>query len=139
MTSAKQILLISADCHAGPLPETYRQYLEKNVHEDYDAWVAEAEEQRSRRKSLFESKFLEKHKTGQAAGGVSGAWDPDQRVRELEGDRTVAEVIYPDSIVGGGVPFGAGISMNSKKLDPRLTLAGAQAHNRWLRGTSSDS
>ena len=133
MAASDRILMISADCHAGPLPETYRHYLEKSVHEDYAAWVAEAEAQRSRRKSLFEGKFYEKHKAGRSAGGVTGAWDPAQRVRELEGDGTVAEVIYPDSIVGGGVPFGAGISMNSKKVDPRFTLAGARAHNRWLK------
>ena len=43
MASMDRILLISADCHAGPLPDTYRQYLEKSVHEEYAAWVAEAE------------------------------------------------------------------------------------------------
>ena len=82
-----RILLISADCHAGPLPETYREYLEKSVREDYAAWVGEAEEQRAHRQSLFEGKFLEKHKAGASAGGVTGAWDPEQRIRELEGER----------------------------------------------------
>lgn len=129
----KPILMISADCHAGPLPETYEKYLEKSLHGEYAAWVAEAEAQRASRQSLFEGKFLEKHKAGASSGGVTGAWDPDQRIRELEGDGTVAEVIYPDSIVGGGVPFGAGIGMNSRKVEARLTLAGARAHNRWLK------
>ncbi len=134
MAETNPILMISADCHAGPKQEAYRQYLAKDVREEYDLWVAEAIEQRARRKSLFEGKFLEKHMAGAPTGeGFSGAWDPEQRVRQLEDDGTVAEVIYPDSIVAGGVPFGAGISMKSKEIDPRLTLAGARAHNRWLK------
>ena len=134
MVATKPILMISADCHAGPEQVVYRQYLEASVHAEYDAWVAEAGKQRARKRSLFEGKFLEKHKSGKSTGGAAtGAWDPEQRIRQLEDDGTVAEVIYPDSIVAGGVPFGAGISMNSKKVDPRLTLAGARAHNRWLK------
>ena len=73
MASLKQILLISADCHAGPLPETYRQYLDESVQDEYAAWVAQAEAQRGRRKSLFEGKFMDKHKTGASSGGVTGA------------------------------------------------------------------
>ena len=130
MDATKQILMISADCHAGPEQVVYRQYLENSVHEEYDAWVAEAEVARVRKRSLFEDKFLDKHNKGtggEQGGAVTGAWDPEQRIRQLEDDGTVAEVIYPDSIVAGGVPFGAGISMNSSKVDPRLTLAGARA------------
>ena len=132
MAAMKKILMVSSDCHAGPQPETYRQYMESAHHDAYAAWIAEAEEQRARRRSLFEPKFYEKHKAGVSAG-VTGAWDADHRLRELEDDGTVAEVIYPDTIVAGGVPFGAGIGMNSKKTDPQLTLAGARAHNRWLK------
>jgi predicted TIM-barrel fold metal-dependent hydrolase len=131
MAASRPILMISADCHAGPPPETYQQYLDPGVHAEYAAWLAALEEQKRSRQSLFEEKFFDEHQSDKTA--INGAWDPDQRIRQLEGDGTVAEVIYPDSIVAGGVPFGAGISMNSKPIDPKLTLAGARAHNRWLR------
>jgi len=130
-TQTKPIMMISADCHAGPPAETYREYLDPGVRADYDLWLAAAEEQRRARQSLFEKDFFEGFEADQV--GISGAWDPQQRIRELEGDGTVAEVIYPDSIVAGGVPFGAGITMNSQAIEPRLTLAGARAHNRWLK------
>lgn len=128
----KRILMISADCHAGPPPQTYRRYLERGVHEDYERWLAELEEQRRQRTSLFDEGFLARFESD-GAGGLAGAWDPARRIRELEADGTVAEVVFPDSIVAGGVPFGAGLLMNSRDVDRRLTLAGARAHNRWLR------
>ena len=97
------ILMISADCHAGPPAETYRQYLDAGVHADYEAWLAGLEEQKRQRQSLFEKKFFAEHQSQEVA--LTGAWDADQRIVQLEGDGTVAEVIYPDSIVAGGVPF----------------------------------
>jgi predicted TIM-barrel fold metal-dependent hydrolase len=134
MAAPKQILMISADCHAGPEQAVYRDYLASDIHAEYDVWVSEALALRAARKSLFEDKFFKKHAAGAAkGGGTTGAWDPELRIRQLEDDGTVAEVIYPDSIVAGGVPFGAGISMNANKIDPRLTRAGARAHNRWLK------
>ena len=129
----KKILMISADCHGGPLPETYKQYLERGLHEEYDRWLAELEERRRQRAGLFEKRFFEKFESEGGAEGLRGAWDPERRIRELEADGTVAEVVFPDSIVAGGVPFGAGIGMNARGIDPKLTLAGARAHNRWMR------
>jgi predicted TIM-barrel fold metal-dependent hydrolase len=127
----RRISMVSADCHAGPPAETYRSYLERGALEAYDGWLAELEAQR-RRRSLFDPSFLERFQK-EGAAGLSGAWDPARRIRELEADGTVAEVVFPDSIVAGGVPFGAGLGMNSREIDPALTLAGARAHNRWLK------
>ncbi len=127
-----RIMLISADCHAGPPPATYREYMPSSLHGAYDAWLAGAEAQRRRRMGLFDDEFMQGFEAA-GAEGLSGAWDPGRRDAELEADGTVAEVVFPDSIVAGGVPFGAGIGMNSREIDPQLTLAGARAHNRWLK------
>ncbi len=127
----EKLLLISADCHAGPPAKTYRAYLDGKLHDEYARWLAEVEDHRHKRQSLFDPKFSEKFED-EGAEGLHGAWDSGRRIRELEADGTVAEVIFPDSIVAGGVPFGAGISMNSREIDPALTWAGARAHNRWL-------
>ena len=32
------LLLISADCHAGAQPDVYRKYLPSRLREPYDAW-----------------------------------------------------------------------------------------------------
>ena len=85
------ITLISADCHAGPPAETYREYLDPSVHAEYEVWLEQAEAQRRQRQSLFQRDFFEDFESDQV--GLRGAWDPDQRIRELEGDGTVAEVI----------------------------------------------
>jgi predicted TIM-barrel fold metal-dependent hydrolase len=124
-------MLISADCHAGPPPDTYREYLPNATHAAYAEWLVAAEQQRRRRKGLFDDQFMAGFEA-EGAEGLSGAWDPARRIRELEADGVVAEVVFPDSIVAGGVPFGAGITMNARPIDPALTLAGARAHNRWL-------
>jgi predicted TIM-barrel fold metal-dependent hydrolase len=128
----QKLMMISADCHAGPPPATYREYLESRVHDDYGRWLAQVAEERRQRQGLFEKDFMQEFES-EGAEGLSGAWDPERRIRELESDGTVAEVVFPDSIVAGGVPFGAGIGMNSRRIDPELTLAGARAHNRWLK------
>ena len=41
MSSDDRILLISADCHAGPLPETIRSYIAPKYREAFDAWMAD--------------------------------------------------------------------------------------------------
>ena len=39
-TKKKPIVMISADCHAGPPAETYREYLDSGVHAEYERWLA---------------------------------------------------------------------------------------------------
>ena len=55
----KKLLMISADCHAGPPQETYREYLDAKLHDEYDRWLAEIEAKRSKRQRLFDEKFIE--------------------------------------------------------------------------------
>jgi predicted TIM-barrel fold metal-dependent hydrolase len=109
--------VISADCHGGGGIRDYREYLPKRWHDDFDAWAAD-----------YEIPFEDMK-------GPDGYrnWDSDRRLRELEADGIVAEVIYPNtvppffprpSLVEQPPPESAG--------DRDRRWAGLQAHNRWL-------
>ena len=66
--------------------------------------------------------------------GLRGAFDAEQRDKEMDADGVAAEVIFPDadSITGmESPPFGAGLSAGMIE-DPELAFAGARAHNRFL-------
>lgn len=56
-----------------------------------------------------------------------GEFDPDVRMKDLEGDGVVGEVIFPQM-----APFGAGLMQYRHEIKPEHNLAGIQAYNRWL-------
>ena len=65
---------------------------------------------------------------------MRGAFDSEQRDKELDADGVSGEVIFPDSDAITGMespPFGAGLSAGAI-ADPELAFAGARAHNRFL-------
>jgi predicted TIM-barrel fold metal-dependent hydrolase len=132
-------LVISSDCHAGPPAEQYRAYMDPDVRDHYDDFLrglAAFDDARAAQVNhaqlAFRTKFLAK--TGD--GGNRASWDPELREKELDADGIAAEVVFPDAdVLGiGGVtssPFGTGLSASGTD-DPRLAMAGARAHNRWL-------
>ena len=66
--------------------------------------------------------------------GLRGAYDAEQRDKEMDADGVAAEVIFPDADAITGMespPFGAGLSAGMIE-DPELAFAGARAHNRFL-------
>ena len=68
------------------------------------------------------------------AEGLRGAFDPEQRDKEMDADGVAAEVIFADADAITGMaspPFGAGLSAGMID-DPELAFAGARAHNRFL-------
>ncbi|HEX4984223.1 MAG TPA: amidohydrolase family protein [Ilumatobacteraceae bacterium] len=110
-------LVISADCHAGADIAGYRPYLERDYLDDFDAWAAS-----------YENPYDD-------LTGPDGPrnWDSDRRLREMDGDGIVAEVIFPNTIP----PFFPKASLTFQPpsladgdLDHRW--AGLRAHNRWL-------
>ena len=73
--------------------------------------------------------------------GLRGAWDIDQRDKELDADGVTAEVMFADADAITGMaspPFGAGLSAGAI-ADPELAFAGARAHNRFLAEMCSRS
>jgi predicted TIM-barrel fold metal-dependent hydrolase len=56
-----------------------------------------------------------------------GEFDAEVRLKELEADGVVGEVIFPQM-----APFGAGLMQYRDRVDPEQNWAGIQAYNRWL-------
>src|SRR5437899_3264944 len=110
MTSDRHIV-ISCDCHAVGRPEDFRPYMEPAYRETYDEFVRKQEEAAAAMKaavesgrSLFSKEGMDEFENLDAVadGGRDGQWDSARRVKELEDDGVVAEVVFPNA----GVPFG---------------------------------
>ncbi|MFD0691977.1 amidohydrolase family protein [Actinomadura fibrosa] len=111
-------IVISADGHCGASVTGYRDYLESSYLEDFDRW-----------ESTFEVPYEDMK-------GEEGSrnWDSDRRLRDLEEDGVVAEVLYPNTVPPffstSSLASGQAAVPNAEEL--RRRRAGLQAHNRWL-------
>ena len=117
MNADDRYVVISADCHGGGEIHEYRDYLASQYHDEFDAWVDGYE-------ILFPDLLGDLGKRN---------WDSDRRLRDLEADGIVAEVIFPNTIP----PFFPGGALVTQAPpadahDLELRWAGLQAHNRWL-------
>lgn len=127
-------LIISSDTHAGPPAERYRDYLDPEYREAFDADLAAAAEQAREQEHLADAEFEAEWTAQTDDREQRSAWDPVARDAELDREGVAAEVIFPDAdVLNGGksAPFGAGLH-SSGDLDGELVMAGARAHNRWL-------
>lgn len=108
--------IISVDGHAKPSWAAYRDYLDPEWREAYDAWVGPVAET----PDFCHPKF-----------GPQAQWEPKRRVADLEAQGVVAEVVFPN----GATPFSprAGESLGVEAL-----RAGYRAHNRWLADACSE-
>lgn len=142
----ERLLVVSADCHAGPLPTQVRDHVDPAFRDAFDAWLAD-DAGRARRsaehtgQSVYGDEALEDFGALDAvsAGGMDGAWDSMRRLAELEADGIAAEVIYPD---GGGdaiSPFDAGLMTYQYDESPAVWAAGCRAYNRWLADFCNDA
>ena len=124
------LIIVSADCHAGAQPETYREYLPEKFKAPADAWWKMLQEEMAKRIGTFFDQDAQEDFAKSAsvlAGGTEGEWDAAIRLRELEADGIVGEIIFPQM-----APFGAGLMQYRMPIDPEQNLAGIQAYNRWL-------
>ena len=83
-----RLMLVSADCHAGARPETYREYLPAKFHQPFDRWWSQLEaEMNARKGTFFDAESQEAYDKSESvlAGGTRGEWDPAVRVREQIG------------------------------------------------------
>jgi predicted TIM-barrel fold metal-dependent hydrolase len=127
-------LLISADGHAGPPAEMYRDYLEERYRPRFDEHQAELSALRAIAQQ--NTSFREEWEAKTGDGGLTAAYDSDARNEKLDGEGVAVEVLFPDAdVLGTGrvasSPFGSGLG-NPIGVDPELVMAGARAHNRWL-------
>ena len=124
MTDGANYAVISADCHGGADIRAYRPYLEARYLDDFDAWAA-----------TFENPFDDI-----AGEGASRNWDSTRRLREMEADGVVAEVLFPNTVP----PFFPKASLVQQPPgagtgDLERRWAGLRAHNRWLADFCADA
>ena len=126
-------VVISCDCHAVGRPEDYTDYIEPGYRGQYEGFVDQqrrAAEALTRataeNRSLFSKEGTDEFEAlgAVAGGGREGQWDSGRRVKELEADGIVAEVVFPNN----GVPFGG----FGESAPHELRGVGNRAYNRWL-------
>ncbi|HME72986.1 MAG TPA: amidohydrolase family protein [Myxococcota bacterium] len=129
----ERYLVISSDCHAGLPPERYRDFLDPQYREAFDAALPiQLEETRKAAKKFLVDEVNAQWREGQEKA-LTGAWDHEQRVQVMDEDGIAGEVIFPDGITEMNMPpFGAGLSLPTEGVVPEFQWAGARAHNRWL-------
>jgi len=114
-TTADRYLIISVDGHAGADLRDYRPYLDARWHTEFDAW---ADAYINPWGDLVDP-------------DADRNWNSDRRLRELEADGIVAEVLYPNTIPPF-FPQGMLLAGTPTRADYERRWAGVQAHNRWL-------
>jgi predicted TIM-barrel fold metal-dependent hydrolase len=111
-------IVISSDCHGGAQLATYREYLDPAYLDEFDRWMVG---------------YVEPYRDMDGEDGPRN-WDSARRVRDLQDDGVVAEVMYPNTVP----PFFNRSSLASAQAaatgasEEELRWAGLQAHNRWL-------
>lgn len=127
----ERYLVVSADGHAGPPSDVYREYLD-------DAFRARFDEHQSRLAShgMVNQDFVEEWDEETGDHEMRAAFDSDVRNQVLDQEGVAAEVLFPDAdVLGTGraasSPFGSGLASGAD-AEPDTVLAGARAHNRWL-------
>ncbi|HZQ59162.1 MAG TPA: amidohydrolase family protein [Acidimicrobiales bacterium] len=139
------VVLVSADCHAGAPVAAYRDYVEAELRDEYEAflvaraeWVAERnrtmglDDDAELVHALFGKDMVDSYEGDEAVsgGGANGVWDSARRQAELEPEGIVAEVLFPDFQNSNEPPWGAAFPF--PWTDDRRRLAGARIYNRWL-------
>ena len=86
-------LVISADCHAGLPIQQYRDWLEPKYRDAFDAALpGELELRQFERDTFLEKGFQAEWETGRVPEGMRGAWDSEERNRQLDEDGVAGEV-----------------------------------------------
>jgi predicted TIM-barrel fold metal-dependent hydrolase len=115
-------VIVSVDGHAGASLMQYRDYLPSRLHGTFDEWVG-----------MFENPFED-------IAGETGYrnWDSTRRLKELEEDGVVAEVLFPNTIPPF-YPSGNLTAAPPKAGEHELRWEGLKAHNRWMADFCNDT
>jgi predicted TIM-barrel fold metal-dependent hydrolase len=136
---SRNYALINSDGHAGASIQGYKPYLASSFHDEFDAWAKDFHDPWAD----FDKELADTDDEGLRIGVSSASspynWESAERVTILEGQGTVAEVIYPNT-VPPFYPSGAVTAPSpTNAADYRLLWAGVQAHNRWLVDFCNDA
>lgn len=124
-------LIVSADGHAGPPADVYREYLDEAFTVRFDEHQASLATT-----GMVPQSFVEEWDEETGDHEMLAAYDSDARLAVLDQEGVAAEVLFPDAdVLGTGrlsaSPFGSGLG-SGVDAEPDARVAGARAHNRWL-------
>src|SRR5208282_1003031 len=120
MERDEHYVVISADGHAGASMDTYLEYLDPALRDEFHEW---------RRSFVNPFPDLQDPESREYRRNC----DHSIRQEDVEGDGVVGEVLFPNTIppfFPGGMPFNTPAPASAEEL--RRRWAGIHAHNRWL-------
>jgi predicted TIM-barrel fold metal-dependent hydrolase len=117
MSPPDRYTLITADSHAGGSHAQYRDYLDPEFLDDFDAW-----------RGMYKNPFRDLRDTSERVRN----WDSERRWSDMESDGVVAEVLFPNTIPPFFPSFVLFAPPPRDGDEYRHRLAGIRAHNRWL-------
>ena len=115
MAPNDRYVIISADGHAGGSHEQYREYLDADWRDEFDAW-----------RGRYKNPFRDLQDDGRTRN-----WDTERRLADLDAEGTACEVLFPNT-VPPFFPTGVVIAPAPSPEDFPKRVAGLRAHNRWL-------
>ena len=115
-------IVISSDGHAGAEMLDYRDYLERRYLDEFDIWA---------------KSYVNPYADLQGETAYRN-WDSAARLRELEEDGVVAEVLFPNTIPPF-FPSGNLLARPPTADTYDLRWAGLRAHNRWMSDFCADA
>jgi len=128
-----KFIVVSSDCHAGLQPGAYRDYVDPEFRELFDAALPIQKDMMDKSEQMFLIKEINDQWRSGIEQELTGAWDPAERTRMLDKDGIAAEIVFVDGITEQNTPpFGAGLGLPTEGMDAQLQWVGARAHNRWL-------
>jgi predicted TIM-barrel fold metal-dependent hydrolase len=140
----ERLLIVSSDGHVGPPVEQYRDYVDPKHRTDFDDWLAQyvplwmatQAKPPGLPETLSEDYKREWMRQAKVAEGAEGTWNPSRRLKSLDADGIVADVLFPDDQSANSPPFLWFAREYNRRWDqeysPELKVAGARAYNRWL-------
>jgi predicted TIM-barrel fold metal-dependent hydrolase len=109
--------IVSVDGHVRGSRSVYRDYIDEKFLDEFDSWVRAEEASGMPDAGNLDPQL-----------GVDAQWDSDRRLRDLETQGVVAEVLFPN-----GLPFSTiRFEDFGKQGDPELDRQARAAYNRWL-------
>jgi predicted TIM-barrel fold metal-dependent hydrolase len=116
VSGALNYTIISADTHAGGSHEQYREFLDPQWRDEFDAW-----------RSQYKNPWKDLRNTDLRVRN----WDDERRDADELADGVVGEVLFPNTVP----PFWPAFVLLAgppSAEDYERRRAGIQAHNRWL-------
>jgi predicted TIM-barrel fold metal-dependent hydrolase len=126
--SSGPAIIVTSDAHIGPrIDADLRTYVPKKYLDAYDSWSVTSVGSAVSGGSPGKTRQVQRNLK------TKGHYDVEARLRDMDADGVVAEVIFHDSLNGQSMPFqGNGFFYDYSKLDLELVGVGYQVYNRWL-------